>query len=223
MQGLLRIPIPTSRAPPPSCLPGTAVARILFLFVPDSQSTLHSWLLGVFGISPFPLREALYLLPHVHPVPCCLVPATPPHLTPFQLQPAGGKGLPSEGSRPPPSPWWDHLTTVKRKHQEMGASLFPWNHLFPSFLVSFQTPHILALSSVSSCFLGFNLSHCSWAVSPPTVLELSVDSSSLTRLRVKTCYLLKRGLLCLGSTCVPFHQAECLGAPDIGKDLLFKQ
>lgn len=38
----------------PSFLPACRVQlllSILFLFTPDSQSTLHSWLLGVFGIS----------------------------------------------------------------------------------------------------------------------------------------------------------------------------
>lgn len=55
----------------PSFLPfGHSCSRILFLFVPESQSTLHSWLLGVFGISSCPhlAWEALYLLPHNHPV-----------------------------------------------------------------------------------------------------------------------------------------------------------
>lgn len=51
-----------SRHPSPNlqCSPlltacwGQLLPSILFLFVPDSQSTLHSWLLGVSGISSYP-------------------------------------------------------------------------------------------------------------------------------------------------------------------------
>lgn len=109
------------RGAPPSCYRGQLWPTSCS-WLSHSQSALHSCLLACLE-SPLPLREARYLWPHVHPVPCCLVPAPPPHLTPVQLQPAGVKGLPSEGGRPPPSPWWGPLTTVKRKHREMGADV----------------------------------------------------------------------------------------------------
>lgn len=53
--------------PPPSCLPGTAVAQHLVSVYPGSGSPEHSafLVLGVFGISsyPHPAWEALYLCP----------------------------------------------------------------------------------------------------------------------------------------------------------------
>lgn len=95
---LLRIPVLTSDAAPSSPPAGDSCCQHLVSVCPGQRSALHSRLLGVSGISSCPhlAWEALYLLPHVHPMPCCLVPTTPlALLTQVSLRSAGGGVLPS--------------------------------------------------------------------------------------------------------------------------------
>lgn len=80
-----------SSAAPPSGLLGTAVAQHLVSVYPDSQRTLHSTFLVagcVWNLLPHLARETLYLLPHVHPLPCPFIPPLPLLSTLHQL--AGG-------------------------------------------------------------------------------------------------------------------------------------
>lgn len=162
MQCLLGLPVLTSSAAVPRCLLGTAVPSILFLFVPDSQSTLHSWLLGVSGISSYPPSGLGSTLPFAPCSPHALL--SYPHNSPLlntvlafrqlavgscKLRATDLPLLSAETSFP--------LITSKHKTMEDKCkSLFPWNHLcFLPYIVP-DTPCSVHIPIMSR----FLLPHC---------------------------------------------------------------